>query len=110
MEASLVQVGDPQSRNVATEAYWGTVSSGTPIGVAEISNKHKHVRGAVGMAYAGGDARYADSQFYIMKSASPSLDGRYTIVGRVVSGMDVVDKLQKRDVLKNVTVKGAVPK
>ena len=63
------------------------------------------------MAYAGGDARYADSQFYIMKTVSPSLDGKYAVVGRVVAGMDVVDKLQKRDVLKNVTLKtGAAPK
>ncbi len=110
VEASLVQVGDPQSRNVAMEGYWGQGGSGTPIGVAEISKAHSHVRGAVGLAHAGADARYADSQFYIMKTPSPSLDGKYAVVGRVIAGMDVVDKLQKRDVLKNVYVKGEGPK
>ena len=50
--------------------------SGTPIGVAEISKKHSHVRGTVGLAHPDpGSAAYADSQFYIMKIASPALDG-----------------------------------
>ena len=106
VESTLVQVGDPQSKNVAMEAYWGTGGSGTPIGVAEISRTHTHTRGAVGLAYGGRDARFADSQFYIMKTASASLDGKYTVVGRVTAGMDVVDKIQKKDVVKNAYVKG----
>jgi peptidylprolyl isomerase len=106
VEKSLVQIGDPQSKNVAMEAYWGQGSSGTPVGVAEISKKHPHVRGAVGMANSG-DARYSDSQFYIMKAASPSLDGKYTVIGTVIKGMDIVDRLQKRDVMKNILIKGA---
>jgi cyclophilin family peptidyl-prolyl cis-trans isomerase len=111
VERSLIQVGDPASRNVAMEAYWGSGSSGHPIGVSEIPKKWTHVRGAVGLAYPGGaDARFGDSQFYIMKSASPSLDGKYAVIGRVVKGMDVVDKIQRIDVLKNISVKGAGPK
>jgi cyclophilin family peptidyl-prolyl cis-trans isomerase len=106
VESTLVQVGDPQSKNVAMEAYWGTGGSGTPIGAAEISRSHPHTRGAVGLAYGGGDPRFADSQFYIMKTASASLDGKYAVVGRVVAGMAVVDKIQKRDVVKNAYVKG----
>jgi peptidylprolyl isomerase len=106
----LVQVGDPASRNVAMEAYWGTGSSGHPIGAAEISKKWAHLRGSVGLAYSGTDARFADSQFYIMKAPSPSLDGKYAVVGRVVQGMDVVDKIQRTDVLKNVYIKGEGPK
>lgn len=106
VEKTLVQVGDPQSKNVAMEAYWGTGTSGTPIGVAEISRAHLHTRGAIGLAYGGGDAKFADSQFYIMKTASPSLDGKYAVVGRVVTGMEVVDKIEKRDAVKNAYVKG----
>jgi len=107
--ASLVQIGDPQTRNFRNEAAWGTGNSGDPIGVAEISKTRKHVRGTVGLAYSG-DPKYADSQFYIMKTASPSLDGKYAIVGQVIKGMEVVDKIQRPDVLKNATIKAATPK
>jgi cyclophilin family peptidyl-prolyl cis-trans isomerase len=106
---SLVQIGDPQTRNVRLEANWGSMNSGTPIGVAEISRMRKHVRGSVGLAYAE-RPQNADSQFYIMKSASPSLDGKYAVVGQVLRGMDVVDKIQRADVLTRVSLKGAVPK
>jgi cyclophilin family peptidyl-prolyl cis-trans isomerase len=113
VQASLAQVGDPGSRNVQLEGSWGSGSSGNPIGVGEISKKWTHVRGAVGLAHVGDDAasaKYADSQFYIMKTASPSLDGKYAVIGRVTKGMDVVDKLVKGDVLKNVTIRAAAPK
>jgi len=106
VESTLVQIGDPQSKNVAMEAYWGQQASGSPIGVAEISKKHLNVRGAVGLAYGGRDPKFADSQFYILKKPSPSLDGQYAVVGRVVSGMDVVDKIAKRDAVRAVSVKG----
>jgi cyclophilin family peptidyl-prolyl cis-trans isomerase len=106
VEASLVQVGDPMTRDVSRRDSWGAGGSGHPIGVAEISKKHLHVRGTVGLASAAGP-EYADSQFYIMKRASPSLDGKYAIIGHVISGMAVVDKLQVTDILKNVTIKGA---
>jgi peptidylprolyl isomerase len=101
---SLVQVGDPQTRNMALRGMWGTMGSGTTIGVAELSPRHHHVRGTVALANLG-DPKTADSQFYIMKTASPSLDGHYTIIGMVTSGMDIVDKLQVGDVLKNITIK-----
>src|SRR5580765_2055611 len=98
VEASLVQVGDPQTRNMTLQGAWGTGNSGEAIGVAEISKTRKHVRGTVALANPD-DPKYADSQFYIMKVASPSLDGRYTIVGQVIKGMEVVDKIQKGDQL-----------
>lgn len=102
VEPSLVQFGDPASRDMSRRDWWGREGSGDPIGVAEF-NKHKHVRGAVGLAHTG-NAAYADSQIYIAKTAMPSLDGKHVVIGQVVKGMDVVDKLQVADVLKNVTV------
>jgi peptidylprolyl isomerase len=108
-ELSLVQIGDPRSRDMSWRDAWGATSSGSPVGVAEMSPTVKHVRGTVAMANAG-DARYSDSQFYIMKRPSPSLDGKYTIIGRVTAGMEVVDKLEVADVLKNIYVKGEGPK
>jgi cyclophilin family peptidyl-prolyl cis-trans isomerase len=47
----------------------------------------------------------ADSQFYILMGNRPGLDGKYTVFGRVLSGMDVVERLQRADVLKRATVK-----
>lgn len=101
----LVQVGDPQSRNPQTEAWWGRQGSGKPIGVSEITKKRRNVRGAVGIAYAGSDPKMADSQFYILRRAAPELDKRFTVFGAVIRGMDVVDKLEKGDMLKRASVK-----
>jgi cyclophilin family peptidyl-prolyl cis-trans isomerase len=103
---SLVQMGDPQTRNMRAQAYWGTGGSGKTLGVTEINPMMKHVRGAVGFAYAGGP-KFADSQFYIMKTASQGLDGDYSIIGRVINGITVADRLQVTDVIKNITVKPA---
>ena len=103
---SLVQMGDPQTRNMRSQNYWGTGGSGTPLGATEIVPMMKHVRGAVGLAYAAnGGPKFADSQFYIMKNASQGLDGDYSIIGRVVNGITVADRLQVTDVIKNITVK-----
>jgi peptidylprolyl isomerase len=107
--SALAQFGDPLTRNMTYRDGWGTGGSGQPIGVAEISKRHLHVRGAVGLAYSG-SAVSADSQLYIMKSPSPSLDGKYAIVGQVTKGMDVVDRVEETDLVKNVTVKGEAAK
>jgi cyclophilin family peptidyl-prolyl cis-trans isomerase len=102
----LVQVGDPASRNMLMNEWWGRGASGKPIGVAEITRKRSHVRGAVGMAYAGNDPRAADSQFYILLRNAPDLNAKYTVFGRVIKGMDVVAKIKRSDMLKKAYVKG----
>jgi peptidyl-prolyl cis-trans isomerase B (cyclophilin B) len=103
---TLAQWGDPKSKDMTQRAYWGTGGgSGKPINAFEVSKKHNHVRGAVGLAHAG-NPMAADSQIYVMKSASPSLDGKHAVIGQVTAGMAVVDKLQETDVIKNVFVKG----
>jgi cyclophilin family peptidyl-prolyl cis-trans isomerase len=101
--ASLVQFGDPTTRDVSRRDYWGSGGSGQSIGVAEFS-KRTHARGIVALAHSG-DAARADSQMFILKAPTPAYDGKYTIVGRVVRGMDVVDKLVVTDVLKQVTLR-----
>jgi cyclophilin family peptidyl-prolyl cis-trans isomerase len=102
VEASLVQFGDQTSRDMSRREWWGRASSGNPIGVAEF-NKYTHVRGAVSLAHAGNPAG-ADSQLFIMKTASSGLNGKHVVIGRVVRGMEIVDKLQVTDLLKQVTV------
>jgi cyclophilin family peptidyl-prolyl cis-trans isomerase len=102
--ASLVQFGDPQSRSMTMKDYWGTRNSGNPIGVFEWSKKRSHVRGAVGLAHSGNPAG-ADSQLYIMKAPSPGLNGKHAIVGQVVAGMAVVDKIAVADMIKDTKLK-----
>jgi cyclophilin family peptidyl-prolyl cis-trans isomerase len=57
------------------------------------------------MAYPGTDARAADSQFFIDTKAHPEWDGKYVVFGKVIKGIEVVDKIQVTDVLKKAYVK-----
>lgn len=100
----VVQWGDPQTRDMTKKPNWGTGGSGKPVGVAEITKTRTHVLGAVAMAHAGDPAK-ADSQMYVTLAAVPRLNGQYTVFGKVISGMDVVQKIQAEDVIKRMTVK-----
>jgi peptidyl-prolyl cis-trans isomerase B (cyclophilin B) len=59
----------------------------------------------VAMAYAK-DPALADSQFYVTLAPTPQLDGKYTVFGKVISGMDVVSKIAVGDRLVRANVKG----
>ena len=59
-------------------------------------NKGKHLRGTCSMARSQSPDS-ADSQFFICLAASPFLDGKYTVWGQVVSGMEHVDAIKKGD-------------
>ena len=104
VKGQLVQFGDPLSRDMSKRDYWGTGGSGKPIGLSEVSPKRKHQVGSVALAH-NGDPRSADSQMYIMLIPQPKYDKDYTVIGRVISGMDVVQKLQETDIIRRVTVK-----
>jgi peptidyl-prolyl cis-trans isomerase B (cyclophilin B) len=108
----VVQFGDPQTRDMTKRANWGrgaAAGSGKPIGVAELSKRRKHVRGAVSMAHAG-DATKADSQMFITLAPQPSLDGKHAVFGQVTAGQDVTARLVEGDVIKKMYVKGTAPK
>jgi peptidyl-prolyl cis-trans isomerase B (cyclophilin B) len=103
----VVQFGDPQTRDMTKKELWGRgpgAGSGKPIGVAEPHKNRGHKLGSVAMAHAGNPAQ-ADSQMYITLRATPELDGKYTVFGQVISGMDVVQKIAVGDVIKKVTIK-----
>src|SRR5947208_13282388 len=89
----LIQGGDPAGN--------GTGGSGLPI-PAEFNEK-KHGAGTVGMARLR-DPDSADSQFYICLEPQPFLDGKYTVFGQVVDGLDVLPKIQEHDVMRMVTL------
>ena len=76
----------------------GTGGSGVKI-PAEFSSEH-FSRGTVGMARAF-DINSADSQFFICFENCGFLDGKYTVWGRVVSGMEHVDKIKRGDEFDN---------
>jgi peptidylprolyl isomerase len=87
MDGFMAQTGDGQNFN-------GTGGSKYPNLKQEFSSV-PFKRGIVGMARRGDSVDSANSQFFFMFGDSPSLNGQYTVVGEVVSGMDVVDKLKK---------------
>ena len=86
----VIQGGDPNTRNVNNRNGWGTGGPGWNL-KAEF-NKNRHSRGALSMARSQ-DPDSAGSQFFIVLKDSNFLDGQYTVFGRVILGMDVVDKI-----------------
>ncbi|MER2536926.1 MAG: peptidylprolyl isomerase [Rhizobiaceae bacterium] len=95
-----VQFGDMESGYNAQRA--GTGGSDKPDLPAEFS-KEPFKRGVVGMARAQ-NPNSANSQFFIMFAPAPSLDGKYTVVGEVEKGMELVDKIKKGDAAANGSV------
>src|SRR5271163_4377733 len=87
MDGFMAQTGDGQNFN-------GTGGSKYPNLKQEFSSTH-FKRGIVGMARRGDSVDSANSQFFVMFADGASLDGQYTVIGEVVQGMDVVDKLKK---------------
>jgi len=82
----VVQAGDPTAS--------GEGGSGQTI-AAEFSHLH-YIRGSVGMARSE-DIHSNDSQFFICISDQPHLDGKYTLFGQVILGMDVLDRIRQGD-------------
>ncbi len=80
----MIQGGDPT----------GTGSGGPGYEFEDEFNEHRVVRGALAMANAGPNTN--GSQFFIVTAeASPWLDGKHTVFGRVTSGMDVIDRISE---------------
>jgi peptidylprolyl isomerase len=86
VEGFMAQTGDGKNFN-------GTGGSKYPNLPSEFSSV-PFKRGTVGMARTS-DPNSANSQFFIMFNDGPSLNGQYTVIGEVVAGMDVVDKLKR---------------
>ncbi|MCC7416454.1 MAG: HEAT repeat domain-containing protein [Acidobacteria bacterium] len=89
----VIQDGDPR----------GDGEGGPGYTIRDELNELPYLRGAVGMALdpwpdSGG------SQFFITHSPQPHLDAKYTLFGRVVAGMDVVDRIEQWDVIREVRI------
>ena len=92
----VVQAGDPR----------GDGEGGPGFTIRDELNELPYLRGTVGMALDWEDT--GGSQFFITHSPQPHLDARYTVFGRVVAGMDVVDQLVQWDVVRNVRIRDGV--
>jgi cyclophilin family peptidyl-prolyl cis-trans isomerase/HEAT repeat protein len=89
----VAQAGDPR----------GDGEGGPGRSIRDELHPAPYLRGSVGMALSWADT--GGSQFFIAHGPAPHLDGRYTLFGKVVSGMEVVDKIRQGDVITAVRVR-----
>ena len=89
----VVQGGDPK----------GDGTGGPGDTIKDEFNSRKHLTGTVAMARTPAP-NSAGSQFYICLGPQPALDGKYTVFGQVIDGMDLVMKIKRGDIMKKVTI------
>lgn len=89
----IIQTGDPT----------GTGSGGSGTKLAPEFNELQHIKGTMGMA-RGIEKNSADSQFYISLTTLSHLDGKNTIFGQVVDGLDLLGKLSQGDRILSITL------
>jgi cyclophilin family peptidyl-prolyl cis-trans isomerase/HEAT repeat protein len=88
----VIQAGDPR----------GDQNGGPGYSIRCEINEVPYERASVGMALSGKDT--GGSQWFVTHSPQPHLDGGYTVFGRVISGMDVVDNIARGDLIRRVVV------
>ena len=103
-----MQIGDPVSRDYSRRVVVGTPGQRHADRRAGNHEEAANILGAVAMALSGHRPDAADSQFFILRRAAPEIDGKYTVFGKVLKGMDVVAKIQRGDVLKRAYLKDVV--
>ena len=91
----MVQGGCPQGRGTGGPGYRFE---------DEANNGVRHERGVLSMANAGPNTN--GSQFFITHVATPWLDGKHTVFGKVLEGLDVVDAIRQGDGIKSVKIEG----
>jgi len=90
----VIQTGDPNTRNGGgNQSTWGTGGSNTTVPLetnsADVAAGYVNNVGYLGMARLGSSTNSGTSQFYINLADNPSLNGQYTVFGKVISGMNV---------------------
>lgn len=91
----MVQGGCPQGRGTGGPGYRFE---------DETNNGVRHERGVLSMANAGPNTN--GSQFFITHVPTPWLDGKHTVFGKVLDGLDVVDAIRQGDGIKSVKIEG----
>jgi len=90
----MAQGGDPTGTGRGTAGYT----------FADEFTEHRHVAGALSMANSGPDTN--SCQFFITYTPQPGLDGKHTVFGQLIEGMDVLEKLTPRDPSQNPQFEG----
>ncbi|HEY4218964.1 MAG TPA: peptidylprolyl isomerase [Gemmatimonadaceae bacterium] len=101
----VVQGGDPLSRDLPpNDPRVGTGGPGYKIKCETAGNPKKHEVGALSMAHAGKDT--GGSQFFMVLSEDNTkhLNGVHTVFGKITSGLDVMKKIERNDVMNSVRV------
>jgi peptidyl-prolyl cis-trans isomerase B (cyclophilin B) len=99
----MAQVGDPLTKDPSQEAWWGTGGPGYAI-ADEFDPTLKHDGpGIVSMANSGPNS--GGSQIFITYEATPHLDGRHAVFGKVTSGMEVLEQITIGDKIEKVSFK-----
>ncbi|SIQ52583.1 peptidylprolyl isomerase [Solilutibacter tolerans] len=93
----MIQGGCPQGRGTGGPGYKFE---------DETNNGVRHDRGVISMANAGPNTN--GSQFFITHIKTDWLDGKHTVFGKVLEGLDVVDKVQQGDGIKSIRIEGDV--
>ena len=113
----IIQGGDPLSKDPAKAAQYGT--GGLGVLRAEI-NSEKHTAGTVSAVLAPNTPDSAGAQFFVCVTDQPALDGKYTVFGRVVDGIEIVQQISAADadadghpkariVIEDVTIRDTPP-
>ena len=92
IDGFMIQGGDPLSKDVNKKSFWGTGDPGYKI-KDEFTPNNKNDRGTISMANAGPNT--GGSQFFINVVNNNFLDGKHPVFGKVIEGMEVVDKIAK---------------
>jgi len=99
----MAQTGDVQFGRVGGDTAMAGMGGSNRADIPAEFSDITFDRGVVGMARAA-DPNSANSQFFIMFAPGPFLDGQYTVVGRVIEGMEAVDTIKKGDQRQNGAV------
>ena len=98
----MIQGGDPLTRYEDMRGRWGTGGPGFKIKDELSGKKQVHKRGSLSMAHAGPGT--GGSQFFICHSPQPHLDKKHTVFGQVISGLEIIDKIEAGDRMNKVWV------
>ncbi len=94
IDGFMAQTGDPLSKTSENRGMWGTGGSDLPDLKQEFSDL-PFERGTLGMARSAASTDTANSQFFICFTDSSFLNGQYTVFGKVIEGMHIVDLIPK---------------
>ena len=106
MRGFMIQGGDPTTKDPSKESSYGTGGPGYKI-PAEF-NDRPHLRGVLSMARSA-DPNSAGSQFFVCLGTASSLDHQYTAFGKVIKGLDVLDKIGATPVTRSAAGEPSKP-